>query len=111
MELKKILEDADKNGNGTVDKEEFATMISEGRITHYLQFLGIDPMWSHRNMASLFDKVAVQCRRESIDGATEVDARALVERFMALRGSARSTEIIDLRDKVADVLQLQEDML
>jgi hypothetical protein len=99
-ELRFLFGLADVNGDGFADKEELETMVRDGRIVNYLRFLGIDPLWSKHNLCRLFDRVA-----EQNDG---VSITSLVERIMAMRGSARSTEMFDLRAMLRHVQSLQE---
>lgn len=102
-ELKLLFKVADLNGDGFADKEKLNTLVNDGRIVKYLQFLDIDPLWSKNNLSRIFDRVAEQHDKVSI--------KTLVQRIMAMRGSARSTEIFDLRGMLRHVQCLQEQMI
>jgi hypothetical protein len=111
MELRRLFGLADKDGDGLADKEELENMVREGRIINYLRYLNIDPAWSKRHLMSIFDEVAERAPGDDFDGVSAVSITALVERVMAVRGFARSTDIMDLYDMVWRVESLQQQMM
>lgn len=105
-ELKEVFGLADKNKDGFADKDELEHMVKDGRIVNFLRYLNIDPMWSKRHLVAMLDEVA---EREGPDD--QVRITALVERVMAVRGWARSTDIMDLRDAVWHVMSVQQQIM
>jgi hypothetical protein len=111
LELQKIMEAADNDSDGLIEREEFDAMVNAGQLNNILKFVGIDPMWSRRNLPSVYDTVAEQHQVAGRGAPDGVKISDLVERMMALRGSARSTEIMDLHDSVWHLQVLQEQMM
>jgi len=107
-ELHRLFEELDKNQNGFIEREELDHMVSHGTITSYLRFLDIDPTWSKEHLLNVFDEVAEQ---QPGQGEERVTIKAIVERIMAARGFARSTEINDLVVMLRQVQILQQQMM
>jgi hypothetical protein len=111
-ELKKLFEETDLDRNGCIGRLEFDTIVSNGKLANALKFLNIDPTWSRNNLPSVYDAVAeqhlVQTPGHAGDG---VGIDVLTERIMALRGFARSTEVMDLHDMVWQLTKRQEEMI
>jgi hypothetical protein len=104
-ELNMLFKLADKNSDGFADKEELEHMVRDGRIVNFLRYMNIDPVWSKHHLFSMFDEVAFH------DGYDKVPIAALVERVMAVRGGAKCTDIMDLRETVWHVKSLQQQMM
>lgn len=107
IELEKLFESYNDNKDGVLQRDEFESMVREGKLTNYFFFLNIDTSWTKKNLPLLYDAVSDDCLEEGLDG-DGVPIGALVERIMALRGYARGTEIMDLYDRVSDMHALVE---
>jgi len=111
-ELKKLFEAADVDQNCYIDRLEFDAMVSDGKFATAFKFLNIDPTWARNNLPSLYDALAEQHMvRTPGNGAVGIDINVLTERIMALRGFARSTEVMDLHDMVWQLARRQEEMM
>lgn len=111
-ELKKLFEATDVDQDGFIGRHEFDTIMSNGKLASALKFLNIDPAWSRNNLPALYEALAeqhlVQTPGHAPDG---VGIDVLTERIMALRGFARSTEVMDLHDMVWQLTKRQEEMI
>jgi hypothetical protein len=104
--LKHIFTTADKDGSHRLSKVEFQEVLETGRLKTMFSYLGIDPMWSRRNLPLLFDRMVENS--ELYTGGEdpehmEVDTHTFVETCMALRGNARSTEVMDLHELIIQI--------
>ncbi|CAK0822811.1 unnamed protein product [Prorocentrum cordatum] len=108
-ELKKLFEKADKDGSKRLSRDEFRAILDNGKLGHLFRFLGIDPAWSRRHLPLLFDSMVEQQQMDSQDWDTrEVDPHTFVEKCMALRGAARSTEVWEIHDMLSRIQHTQE---
>jgi hypothetical protein len=93
-------------------KDDFEAVLETGKLGTYFRFLGIDPIWSKKNLPLLFERVKEE--QHLMEGEDEnaegIETTTFVERCLALRGNARSTEIMDLHDVVAK-LQLTQELI
>jgi hypothetical protein len=111
MELQILVRVADHNDDGIIDKNEFDALVNDGKLTNFLFFLNVDPMWSKNNLPLLYDHLAEQHRAACPSEPDGVKIAVLVERIMALRGSAKSTDVLDLHDSLWSTQNLQEQMM
>lgn len=106
-ELLRLFTKGDVDGNRKLSESEFRALLESGQLGWYLQYIGIDPEWLHENLPLMFQKLAMDssCNKDDTGEEIEIDMNFFVHRCMMLRGAARSTELMDLQDRVADMQQ------
>jgi hypothetical protein len=100
-----------EDGNSRLSKAEFRDILDSGKLSTFLRYLEIDPVWSRLNLPLIFDKVVEQSeeyRQGDIPDDAEVEIQSFVEMCMSLRGNARSTEMVDLHETMLQVQTTQE---
>lgn len=111
-ELKDIIANGGTSEKTRLSKDDFEAVLKTGKLGTYFRFLGIDPIWSKKNLPLLFERVKEE--QQLMDGEDEnaegIETTTFVDRCMALRGNARSTEIMDLQDVVSK-LQLTQELI
>jgi hypothetical protein len=111
-ELKDIIANGGTSEKTRLSKDDFEAVLKTGKLGTYFRFLGIDPIWSKKNLPLLFERVKEE--QHLMEGEDEnaegIETTTFVERCLALRGNARSTEIMDLHDVVAK-LQLTQELI
>jgi len=106
-ELLRLFVAGDVDEDRKLTESEFRDMLESGRLERYLKYIGIDPVWLHENLPLMFQKLAME-NSEKVDRGEEIqiDMKFFVHLCMMLRGAARSTELMDLQDRVV-VMQQQ----
>jgi hypothetical protein len=100
-----------EDGNSRLSKAEFRDILVSGKLSTFLRYLEIDPVWSRLNLPLIFDKVVEQSeeyRQGDIPDDAEVEIQSFVEMCMSLRGNARCTEMVDLHETMLQVQTTQE---
>lgn len=109
-ELQSIFSNGGTSTKARLSKDDFESILETGKLGTYFRFLGIDPIWSKKNLPLLYERVREE--QQLMDGVDDnvdgIETATFVERCMALRGNARSTEVMDLQDVVTKFQLTQE---
>merc|ERR550532_2321127 len=91
-QLMRLCEELDKDGSGTLTKQEFSKNMNNGKLKYFLATLGLDI----RDAERFFELLE--------DNSSEIDIGSFVDACMKLKGAATS---IDLQGLALKTVQLQ----
>merc|ERR1712187_739471 len=100
-ELRGLFEEADADGNGRLSEKEFTILLNSQKLQTYLRYLDIDPAWMKDNLPTMFQMLAMEEKVEHHspqERIVEIETSHFVHRCMSLRGSAKSTEIMEIHN-------------
>jgi len=96
--LREIFREGDKDGSGSVDWQEFQTMIQNPRVRAWLGILELDIT----DMATVFNLLD--------DGDGHVQFDEFISGVMKCRGAARGVEVVNLLSEYRQILQQLDEM-